>query len=161
MIKARANRWQVIVVALGLVFTACTSTSDVSDVGSEASSKTDPGATSTNPPGSVPADTTPAEPVGGSTPIAAPDASGLPSIDDPDPEILIGTLDNGLQYLIRNNNNPGGRVDMRLAINAGSALEDDSQTGGAHFLEHMLFNGTEMFPWNELVDVLCSFGSGL
>jgi zinc protease len=156
----KANRWQTILLVLGLVLTACTSTSDVSDIDSKASSKTDAGATSTTPPDSVPADTTAAEPVDGSTPIAAPDASGLPSIDDPDPKILIGTLDNGLQYLIRNNNNPGGRVDMRLAVNAGSALEDDSQIGGAHFLEHMLFNGTEMFPGNELVDVLRSFGSG-
>ena len=49
---------------------------------------------------------------------------------------------------------------MRLAIDAGSALENDTQDGGAHFLEHMLFNGTEEFPENELIAVLRSFGAG-
>ena len=48
---------------------------------------------------------------------------------------------------------------MRLVVDAGSALEDETQTGGAHFLEHMLFNGTEQFPENELIDVLRSFGA--
>ncbi len=48
---------------------------------------------------------------------------------------------------------------MRLAIDAGSVLEDDTQDGGAHFLEHMLFNGTEEFPENELIAVLRSFGA--
>ncbi len=35
-----------------------------------------------------------------------------------------------------------------------------TQAGGAHFLEHMLFNGTEKFPENELIAVLRSFGAG-
>ena len=73
----------------------------------------------------------------------APDPNGLPSITEPDPAIVIGELDNGLRYLIRDNDNPGGRVDMRLVVDAGSALEDDTQTGGAHFLEHMVFKGTK------------------
>ncbi len=91
---------------------------------------------------------------------SAPDPNGLPSLGEPDPAIVIGELDNGLRYLIRDNDNPGGRVEMRLAIDAGSALEDDNQVGGAHFLEHMLFNGTEQFPENELIAVLRSFGAG-
>jgi zinc protease len=49
---------------------------------------------------------------------------------------------------------------MRLAVDAGSVLEDETQDGGAHFLEHMLFNGTEEFPENELIAVLRSFGAG-
>ncbi len=96
----------------------------------------------------------------GSTPITAPDPSGLPLLSEPDPDIVIGQLDNGLRYFIRSNDNPGGRVEMRLAVNAGSVLEDDTQDGGAHFLEHMLFNGTEEFPENELIAVLRSFGAG-
>ncbi len=78
----------------------------------------------------------------------------------PDPETLTGTLDNGLRYLIRDNDNPGGKAELRLTVDAGSVLEDDRQLGGAHFLEHMLFNGTERFPKNELIDVLRSFGAG-
>ncbi len=100
----------------------------------------------------------------GSTPVGTtetmpPDPSGLPRLTEPDPEILMGELDNGLRYLIRRNDSPGGRVQMRLVIDAGSAVEDDDQGGGAHFLEHMLFNGTEQFPANELVAVLRSFGA--
>ena len=109
-----------------------------------------------------------AESIDGSTPIVAPDPTGLPSVADPDPEIVIGQLDNGLRYLIRENDNPGRRVEMRLVVDAGSALEnvdddagpDGDQDGGAHFLEHMLFNGTEQFPENELIAVLRSFGAG-
>lgn len=81
-------------------------------------------------------------------------------MSEPDPAIVIGELDNGLRYFIRDNDNPGGRVEMRLAVDAGSALEDDDQVGGAHFLEHMLFNGTAEFPENELIAVLRSFGAG-
>ncbi|MGA9279007.1 M16 family metallopeptidase [Ilumatobacter sp.] len=88
------------------------------------------------------------------------EAVDLPSLSPLDPATLTGTLDNGLRYLIRDNDNPGGKAELRLAVDAGSVLEDESQLGGAHFLEHMLFNGTERFPENELVDVLRSFGAG-
>lgn len=75
-----------------------------------------------------------------------------------DPETRIGTLDNGLTYYIRFNDSPGQRAELRLAVDAGSVLEADDQLGGAHFLEHMMFNGTERFPRNELIAVLESFG---
>ncbi len=99
------------------------------------------------------------QPVDGSTPVTAPDPNGLPLLGEPDPAIVIGELDNGLRYFIRDNDNPGGRVEMRLAVDAGSAMEDETQDGGAHFLEHMLFNGTEEFPENQLIAVLRSFGA--
>ena len=47
---------------------------------------------------------------------------------------------------------------MRLAINAGSGQEDPDQSGTAHFLEHMMFNGTTKFPANDLIDTLRGFG---
>ena len=96
------------------------------------------------------------DPVAKATP---PDFSGLPSLAEPDPGTRIGTLGNGLRYLIRENDNPGAKADLRLTIDAGSALEDETQLGGAHYLEHMLFNGTERFPKNELIDTLRSFGA--
>ncbi len=89
------------------------------------------------------------------TPFAAGDAEALPV----DPDVVIGTLDNGLTYYVRHNAAPGGRVELRLAVDAGSVHEDDDQSGVAHFLEHMLFNGTERWPANELIRVLESFGS--
>jgi zinc protease len=71
-----------------------------------------------------------------------------------DENIIRGKLDNGLTYYIRRNSKPEDRVEMRLAINAGSLMEDDDQLGLAHFTEHMAFNGTENFEKNELVSVL-------
>ena len=76
-----------------------------------------------------------------------------------DPDVTIGTLANGLTYYIRENDRPGGRAELRLVVNAGSANEEPDQSGVAHFLEHMLFNGTEQFPENELIDVLRGFGA--
>ncbi|MCB0980405.1 MAG: insulinase family protein, partial [Ilumatobacter sp.] len=75
-----------------------------------------------------------------------------------DPDTRIVTLDNGLTVYLRENDRPGGSVEMRLVVNAGSAMEAPDQSGVAHFLEHMLFNGTEQFPGNDLIDVLRSFG---
>jgi zinc protease len=123
---------------------ACTATSDVE----------------VKAPEGAPASTAAPQPGDGSTPVTAPDTTGLPSLSEPDPAIVIGQLDNGLRYFIRDNDNPGRRVEMRLAVDAGSVLEDETQDGGAHFLEHMLFNGTEEFPENELIAVLRSFGAG-
>ncbi|HKK77770.1 MAG TPA: insulinase family protein [Saprospiraceae bacterium] len=71
-----------------------------------------------------------------------------------DPEVVSGELDNGLKYYIKQNNKPENRVELRLAIKAGSLLEDEDQLGLAHFVEHMAFNGTEHFKKNELVDFL-------
>ena len=75
-----------------------------------------------------------------------------------DPEVTIGVLDNGLTYYLRHNDSPGGRVELRLMVDVGSVQEDADQSGMAHFLEHMMFNGTEQFPRNELIAVLESFG---
>ena len=72
----------------------------------------------------------------------------------PDPKILIGTLDNGLTYYIRENHKPEKRAELRLAVKAGSILEDDDQQGLAHFDEHMAFNGTKNFPKQDIVNFL-------
>src|SRR5690606_17622979 len=53
----------------------------------------------------------------------------------------------------------GGWVELRLAVDAGSVHEQPDQSGVAHFLEHMLFNGTASFPENVLVEVLRGFGA--
>jgi len=75
-----------------------------------------------------------------------------------DEKIRIGKLDNGLKYYIRYNKRPEKRVEMRLAVNAGSILEDENQLGLAHFVEHMCFNGTKHFEKNELISYLQSVG---
>lgn len=71
-----------------------------------------------------------------------------------DPNVKIGKLSNGLTYYIRKNQMPEKKVELRLAVNAGSVLENDDQRGLAHFMEHMGFNGSKNFPKNELVNFL-------
>ena len=66
----------------------------------------------------------------------------------------VGQLDNGLRYVIRKNQKPENRVELRLVVDAGSVLEDEDQRGLAHFVEHMAFNGTKNFAKQELVDYL-------
>ena len=75
-----------------------------------------------------------------------------------DPKIVIGKLDNGLTYYIRQNKKPENRAQLRLVVKVGSILEDEDQLGLAHFLEHMAFNGTKNFAKNELISYLQSIG---
>jgi zinc protease len=63
-----------------------------------------------------------------------------------DPKVVYGTLENGMRYIICKNPLPPKRVSMRLHVDAGSLNEADDQRGLAHFLEHMVFNGTKHFP---------------
>jgi len=76
----------------------------------------------------------------------------------PDPSIRIGKLENGLTYYIKANKKPEQRIELRLAINAGSINETEGQLGLAHFVEHMCFNGTKNFPSNRIVDMLEEMG---
>ncbi|MFP4552100.1 MAG: M16 family metallopeptidase, partial [Spirochaetales bacterium] len=75
-----------------------------------------------------------------------------------DPAVTRGVLENGLTYYIRQNSEPEDRAFLRLAVNAGSVLEDDDQLGLAHFLEHMAFNGTESYSGNEIISFLERLG---
>lgn len=75
-----------------------------------------------------------------------------------DPNVKIGKLNNGIVYYIRKNAKPENRVELRLAVNAGSVLENDDQQGLAHFCEHMCFNGTKNFPKNDLVNTIEKMG---
>ncbi len=72
-----------------------------------------------------------------------------------------GSLENGLRYVIVPNSEPPKRVSLRLHIDAGSLHEDDDQRGVAHFLEHMVFNGSENFPDSkELIPRMQALGIG-
>src|SRR5258708_7885975 len=75
-----------------------------------------------------------------------------------DPEVVVGTLPNGLRYYVRANGKPGHRAELRLVVKAGSVLEDDDQKGLAHFVEHMEFEGTQHFPRQGINDFLSSLG---
>jgi zinc protease len=75
-----------------------------------------------------------------------------------DPQITTGRFANGLRYYLRTNKKPEKRAELRLVVNAGSILEDRDQSGLAHFVEHMAFNGTKHFPKQEMVKFLESIG---
>ncbi|MCP3876552.1 MAG: insulinase family protein [Desulfobacteraceae bacterium] len=75
-----------------------------------------------------------------------------------DPAIVYGSLSNGFQYILMENSTPEDRVDIHLNIYAGSMHESDNQQGVAHYLEHMLFNGSEHFKPGELIEYFQSIG---
>jgi zinc protease len=68
-----------------------------------------------------------------------------------DPDVRFGALPNGMRYAIRRNATPPGGASLRLRIDAGSLHEGEDQRGLAHFLEHMVLNGTANVPEGEFV----------
>ena len=75
-----------------------------------------------------------------------------------DPDYILGTLPNGMRYLVLRNYTPPRQVAMRMVIQAGSMQERPGEEGVAHFLEHLAFRGTELYPDGELNRVLEGLG---
>jgi len=69
-----------------------------------------------------------------------------------------GTLANGMRYLIRRNQRPESRLELRLVVRVGSVVEADHEQGFAHVLEHLAFQSTRHFGGHELVQYLESLG---
>ena len=61
--------------------------------------------------------------------------------------IKIGTLNNGLKYLL-NKNKCLKSSSIFIFVRVGSKHENKVEEGLAHFLEHMLFKGTKSYPSN-------------
>jgi zinc protease len=80
-----------------------------------------------------------------------------------DPAVRFGKLPNGMTYIILKNATPPGTASVRLRFNGGSLMEDDTQQGLAHFLEHMAFNGSKNVAEGDMVKILerhgLSFGA--
>ena len=76
----------------------------------------------------------------------------------PDPTLVFKKLPNGFRYVLMENHYPKNRVSMHLYVLAGSTYESDTQQGLAHFLEHMLFDGSTHFQPEELVKYFQSIG---
>lgn len=68
-----------------------------------------------------------------------------------DPAVRFGILPNGMRYALRKNATPPGEASLRLRIDTGSLNERDDQLGVAHFLEHMVLNGTKNVPEGEFM----------
>lgn len=77
---------------------------------------------------------------------------------NPDPSLIRGELKNGFRYVLKRNYEPKDRVAIYLNVQAGSLHENSDQQGVAHFLEHMMFNGSIHFPPGSLVEYFQSLG---
>ncbi len=80
--------------------------------------------------------------------VAALIGAGTSNASDPGTKLQLGvkefTLKNGMLFLVVERPETP-QVAVRLAIRAGSALEERGKTGIAHLLEHMMFKGTKNF----------------
>ncbi|MBU1494396.1 MAG: insulinase family protein [Actinobacteria bacterium] len=151
--KAAANRARICLLVAALAAAGCTSPSaEPASTASLPSTTSTAGETTTT---TAVAVTTMAPRPIGEIPVYADDADVITI----DPGVTIGALDNGLTYYIRANDRPGARAQLRLVVRAGSVQEGAGQSGAAHFVEHMLFNGTAKYPANDLIRVLQGFGS--
>ncbi len=81
----------------------------------------------------------------------------------PDPAWNFGVLPNGVRYAVRSNGVPPHQVSIRIGMEAGSMMEDDSERGFAHFIEHLVFRGSAYLSDGEAKRVWqrlgASFGS--
>ncbi|UIP06361.1 insulinase family protein [Erythrobacter sp. SDW2] len=98
--------------------------------------------------------TPPAEQVEAAEPVWAFEQSDL----EPEKGYIFGVLDNGMRYVIRANATPAGTALVRMEIGAGRLDEGDSERGAAHFVEHMVFNGSTNVPEGEMVKLLERLG---
>ncbi len=74
--------------------------------------------------------------------MAQPTSSILPL----DTCVRYGKLPNGISYYIRQNTIPENKACFYFVQKTGSIQEEDRESGFAHFLEHMAFNGSVNFP---------------
>jgi len=75
-----------------------------------------------------------------------------------DPALVRGVLPNGFRYYVMKNTTPKDRVSVHLNVFTGSVNETEKERGVAHFLEHMVFNGSEHFKPGELITYFQSIG---
>lgn len=69
-----------------------------------------------------------------------------------------GILPNGMTYYVRKAVNKKHIGEFRLIQRTGSLVEEETELGMAHFLEHMMFKGTKHYPGNTIIDFLRSIG---
>ncbi len=77
-----------------------------------------------------------------------------------DAKLVTGTLANGMRYMIRPTAEPKGRASARLYVEFGSLDETIEASGVAHFLEHLMFNGSRTYKRGELIPAFQKMGMG-
>lgn len=94
----------------------------------------------------------------------APDARGIPAWDiasddvPADPQVTFGRVANGMRYALMRNGNPAGEATVRFNIEVGFREETEGESGAAHFVEHMAFNGSTNIPEGQLLPMLERLG---
>jgi zinc protease len=94
-----------------------------------------------------------AAPVPPAKPAAAPPKAVTPSVDSTpwlyrgsdipvDKSWTFGVLPNAVRYAVRRGSVPPGQVSIRVAIDAGSLMESETERGFAHYIEHLSFRGS-------------------
>ena len=71
-----------------------------------------------------------------------------------DPAWRFGVLPNGVRYAIRRNDIPARMVSIRVRVDVGSLMEEPSEAGFAHFIEHLSFRGSRDVPDGEIGEML-------
>lgn len=66
-------------------------------------------------------------------------------------------LDNGLQVFVIDK--PGEVVHLHTVVRTGSINETDANTGVSHFLEHLMFKGTDRYPAGAFDRILEGIGA--
>ncbi|NWG45675.1 MAG: insulinase family protein [Alphaproteobacteria bacterium] len=77
------------------------------------------------------------------------------------PDALFGRLENGLRYVVLDNDLPKDHVSMRLVVLTGAVDEGEDERGYAHLLEHMPFRGTRTMSAQEVTHFLNANGMKL
>lgn len=68
-------------------------------------------------------------------------------------------LHNGFEYLVMPNEQPKGRVEVRLCLRVGAFQEQKGEEGVAHFLEHLAFSGSKHYPKDSALKFWESLGA--
>lgn len=76
-----------------------------------------------------------------------------------DPAWRTGILPNGVRFAVRRGNQPHGTISIRIRVAAGALMEADDQQGWTHFLEHMVFRGTDHFADGEAIKIWQRLGA--
>ncbi|ABC62582.1 M16 family metallopeptidase [Erythrobacter litoralis] len=76
----------------------------------------------------------------------------------PEQGYVFGVLDNGMRYVIRQNDTPEGTALVRMEVAAGRLDERDDERGLTHYIEHMAFNGSTNVPEGEMIKLLERLG---
>jgi zinc protease len=59
-----------------------------------------------------------------------------------------------MRYVLMKNATPPQQIALRLRFDVGSLMENDKEAGLAHFIEHMVFDGTTHVKPHEIIKIL-------